>query len=1037
MLTRPKLSINPTLTINRISQIRYKSSQGSCKSGFKAIPRKFSPQVNKSFTCYKETFSSTPKARSFSVSKHINGLESPKNRQKSSKIRNRDLRSTTRLTNGHPGPGDLEETTELKYKKEVIASWLERGLSEQKLGEYSSAINFLTKVLKEDPNHTEALLQRAYCMMNTNEYRQAIPDLLAISQDNPFYDKKIYLALAMCFAGVNDLDTAIRQLNRGLLKYPRYTEAYVARGQLYAEQMKWEKALQDFHKAISLNSSDGSAHIGLGDAYAGMKDNKNAFKAYTQATQSTSCSFIGLKRRAKLLFDLQDYSNSLSDIELALSYNAEDSELYYYKALIMLSKENLTEAALCLEQTIKFDGPDKKYTGPAIYDLGAIKIKIKDYYGAIYTFKRATDSNLEVKEQKILKAYVEAILFLMKRKFKEGISLLSHIIKKKHPLIQEYVGNCYSFRGYGYACIEKHDQAVRNFILASKLQDLDNASKFNLKVSNAILLSEKKSNEALLLLEEASSEFPKNIEPLAYQASIYLSQSRATGNKKLAEKAKSLLDKAINMRDNDSDLYYFRGMVHYYLNKPIEAVPDYEIAIDKAEDNIPIHFISRGLCYAQLKLYREAIQDFSIAIQLNETLSEAYFYRGRCAYLIDDSTQAFQDFQKMIINKNNDPLVHVHAGDLLMLVGSTEDASKAYTNANSIRPTYEAFIQKSKCNMLTNRPDLALLDLESALSVKSSKEIEFDIEILKILSIPIDANDYISTIIKQISLLSKAMQLGTEGLLFKSKHLHWYKGSFLFIISDYQKAKIEFKAALDTKNELEDPYIEKDNIEVLYNLALCYIFNNQLEAALIHLNELVHVLEGINRGQVLLLVGILNLALQRTEEAKSLMLEAFKYDSTTTTSYLEEHPSTFILPFSSKSFLATNYPKKELKVSDCYPVNVRPSFSLPYIPLPSMDFFIETHILDNFLIKSIKCKPEAPWLNRVKGTIQFTEEIREICSESVETTNKTDSDTDSSVFNASFSDAKVFRSAAILTDQDQVKQNTVNLFEFVKKKTGK
>ena len=93
-------------------------------------------------------------------------------------------------------------------------------------------------------------------------------------------------------------------------------------------------------------------------------------------------------------------------------------------------------------------------------------------------------------------------------------------------------------------------------------------------------------------------------------------------------------------RDSDSDLYFFRGIVNYYLNKPIESIPDYEIAIDKAEDNMPVHFMARGLCYAQLKLFKEAIQDFSIAIQLNEKLSEAYFYRGRCAFLLDDSQLA-------------------------------------------------------------------------------------------------------------------------------------------------------------------------------------------------------------------------------------------------------------------------------------------------------------------------------------------------------------------------------------------------------------
>lgn len=1039
MLIRPQAPNNPPpIILHSINRVRYKSSQASApRSRPSNAQRKFSPRVNKSFTCYQEIPSSTPKSRSLSVEKYKNNSSSemtPKARHKSTTFRSRNLRSTSKLANGHPGPGDLDDPKEARFKKEMVAAWLERGVSEMKIGEYVSAIGFLSKVIKEESNNVEALFHRACCLMNINEHKQAIPDLLSICQESPLYDKKVYVALAMSFANLNDFETAIRQLGKGLLKFPKFAEGYVTRGQLFSQQLRWDKAVQDFFKAISLNPSEGSAYLGLGDAYIGMNDKKDALKAYSQAIQCSSTCFQGLMRRAKLLFDLQDYEKTLADLELALSHNTEDAEAYYYKALVLLSQDNLPEAALCLEQVVKYDVNEKKYTGAAIYDLGAIKIKQKDYYGAMYTFKRATDINLEVKEQKVLKGYVDAILCLMKRKFKEGIALLSRIIKKKHPLIQEYIGNCYSFRGYGYGSIEKHEQAVRNLTSASKIQVLDNASKYNLQISTAIIRADKDSNESLKFLEEANKDFPKNIEPLAYQAAVILAQARKSSNKKLGEKAKSLLDKAIVLRDSDSDLYYFRGLVLYYLNKPIEAVPDYEIAIDKAEDNMPIHFISRGLCYAQLKLLKEAVQDFSIAIQLDENSSDAYFYRGRCAYLLDDSQLAFQDFQKMITNKHDDPLVHVHAGNLLMLAGSVEDASKAFTNANSIKPTAQAFVQRAKCYLILEKPEFALADLESAGQIDSSKEIDFDIEILKILNSTIDFSDLRACVLKKLSQLSKVMQLHTEGKIFRNKHIHWYKGSLYFNISEFQKAKVEFKAALDTKGDTEENGSEKDNSEVLYNLALCYVFSEHLEAALIHLQELVYILEGSDRGKILLLIGILHLALQDNEEARGIMLEAFKYDSTSSTAYLEEKANVEVLPFSSSSVLASKYSLKELRIGECHPVYVRPSFGYPFIQMPVMDFFIEDSILENFAVKSVKCKPEAPWLNRVKGTIQFTEEIREIMSESVASTAKSESDDENSIFDSSFSDIKVFRSAVVLPSRENPKHDTAELFNFVKKK---
>lgn len=1021
----------PAIILQSINKVRYKSTQPSVTRPH----RKFSPRVNKSFSCYQEIPSSSPKHRSLSVEKYKNNSApevTPKARHKSNSLRNRNLKSTSKLENGHNG---TEEFKDSKYKREVLLAWMDKGKEEIEKTNFLSAAGLFCKVLKEEPNNPEALLLRANCYMNLNEFKQAIPDLLLLIQENPLYDKKVYIVLAMCFAHLSDFETSIRQLGKGLLKFPKFVEGYVTRGELYSQQMKWEKAIQDFSKAISLNKAEGSAYLGLGSAFLGMGDKKNAIRAFSQSINFPQSSFQGHLRRAKILFELQEYTKSLEDLEQALKYNSEDAEVYYYKALALLSNDQLTESSLCLEQVLKFDINDKKFIGAAIYNLGAIKIKQKDYYGAMYTFKRASDLDMEVKEQKILKGYVDAILCLMKRKFKEGITLLSRIIKKKHPLIQEYIGNCYAFRGYGYASIEKHEQAVKNLSVANKIQVLDNASKYNLQVSTAYLKSDKEHNEALALLDEASKDFPKNIEPLAYQAAIHLSLARKAGNPKLAEKSKVLLDKAISIRDSESDLYFFRALVNYYMGKTVEAIPDLETAIDKAEDNMPIHFMTRGICYAQLKLIKEAMQDFSIAIQLNENLSEPYYYRGRCAYLLDDTQMAFQDFQKMIVNKNDDPIVHVNAGNLLMLVGSIEDAIKAFTNANSIKPTPQAFIQRAKCNILLEKVENAIEDFKSAQELNHDKKVEFDNEFVIIISEPVDSQDLKGSVMKKLSRLSKLMQLHTEGNVFATKHIHWAKGVYYFYINEYQKAKVEYKASLGSTPS-DDMNNEKDNWQIIYNLSLCYMLTDQLEAALIHLQELSYVIEGGDRGKVLLLIGILQLNLQDSNEAKAIMLEAFKYDPSTASAYLEEKNNIIILPFVNNSYLNLPNCLKELKISEAHPVFVRPCFGLPMSIKPSMDFNVEETILDNFLVKSVKCKPEAPWLNRVKGTIQFTEEIREIGSESIVSTKKSDSDNDSlsSIFDSSFSDLKVFRSAAVFAIKE-TKQDTTELLNFMQKES--
>jgi hypothetical protein len=43
-------------------------------------------------------------------------------------------------------------------------------------------------------------------------------------------------------------------------------------------------------------------------------------------------------------------------------------------------------------------------------------------------------------------------------------------------------------------------------------------------------------------------------------------------------------------------------------------------------------------------MFKEAITDLSIALNLNKNLLDAYLNRGKCAYLVGDTGLAFMDF---------------------------------------------------------------------------------------------------------------------------------------------------------------------------------------------------------------------------------------------------------------------------------------------------------------------------------------------------------------------------------------------------------
>lgn len=113
---------------------------------------------------------------------------------------------------------------------------------------------------------------------------------------------------------------------------------------------------------------------------------------------------------------------------------------------------------------------------------------------------------------------------------------------------------------------------------------------------------------------------------------------------KMLKDAKRDLNKAMQNSVKDYNVLYLRGLINFALHFFYDAISDLETVIEKSEEASAKHYLARGRCYACLSMFKEAITDLSIAINLNKDLLDAYLNRGKCAYLIGDTGLAFMDF---------------------------------------------------------------------------------------------------------------------------------------------------------------------------------------------------------------------------------------------------------------------------------------------------------------------------------------------------------------------------------------------------------
>jgi tetratricopeptide (TPR) repeat protein len=84
--------------------------------------------------------------------------------------------------------------------------------------------------------------------------------------------------------------------------------------------------------------------------------------------------------------------------------------------------------------------------------------------------------------------------------------------------------------------------------------------------------------------------------------------------------AKRDLNRALKHSPKDYQVMYFRGTLNFALHYFYDAITDFETVIEKSEETNAKHYLARGRCYACLSMFKEAITDLSIAINLNKDL---------------------------------------------------------------------------------------------------------------------------------------------------------------------------------------------------------------------------------------------------------------------------------------------------------------------------------------------------------------------------------------------------------------------------------
>ena len=187
------------------------------------------------------------------------------------------------------------------------------------------------------------------------------------------------------------------------------------------------------------------------------------------------------------------------------------------------------------------------------------------------------------------------------------------------------------------------------------------------------------SNSMVLVNSEANNSFQKGYD--------YLVESEF-------EKAIKYFTKTIKIEEDAYEAYFLRAICYAYLNEHNKAIDDYTAIEDVKYMKRHIILNNRGLEYAKLKMTKEAIDDFSKAIEILPSFAEPYNNRGHQLEELGDFQNALLDYYSAIeLDTSSDKQIYLYnAARLESIIGNENYAMLLLDKALSINPEFKEAI---------------------------------------------------------------------------------------------------------------------------------------------------------------------------------------------------------------------------------------------------------------------------------------------------------------------------------------------------------
>ncbi|MCC8146598.1 MAG: tetratricopeptide repeat protein [Bacteroidales bacterium] len=504
--------------------------------------------------------------------------------------------------------------------------------------DYVLSIQYFNQVIKSKPYLAEPYLYRALAKFNLDDFKGAENDLTLCLERNPFL-VYAYQCRGAARQNLNDYEGAISDYNKGLEFRPEDKYMLLNKSIAYAQLKEYDSALETLDLLMKYQPKYMQAHLARGSVYSEKGDTIDALNDYNTAIELDKYYAPAFAQRGLLYFHSEKYEDALNDFNQAIYLESNHAGYHINRGLVRYYLNDLRGSMSDYDAVVNLD-PNNLI---ARFNRGLLRSQVGDVYGALEDFGKV----IELEPDNYMAIYNRAFLNQETNNYQNAVKDLDIIIEEYPNFVPAYY-----FRAEMKRKMNDLKAADQDYWYAYELEQklLKQKEQGKIITGKEVLDSEDYAENA----EETKTREKSDKNIANFNRLVVYDKEEESQSKYKNEIRGRVQDKQVRV---DLEPQF---IVTYY-----ENISEIDNSISRA-DRIISDYNNKRILLHQLKIVNhevpltddqaayhfQSIDNYSLVLDRNPMDVNAYFGRGLDFMVLQDLSEAIEDFGKVI---NLDP----------------------------------------------------------------------------------------------------------------------------------------------------------------------------------------------------------------------------------------------------------------------------------------------------------------------------------------------------------------------------------------------